>query len=218
MSGPGSLTGQPGQQGGGAVSIQLPCIGFTTVSTTVSVPDGGTGTTQLTIHGDHLLYDLPVGARGPWEVWTSLAAIAAATERVELGTLVTPPFFRNPAMLAKQMAVAKLIRVHRVRGHLIADLDPLRWTEPHTPRELDPATYGLTIWDLDREFLTDGVGGVDKLSLGDLLGKLLVGASTPSAGRDARGIGQVHEGTGDEHDTFERRHHTVPHSEEKEGC
>jgi 2-oxoglutarate decarboxylase len=79
---------------------------------------------------------------------------------------------REEAMLVKQMAVAKLIRVHRVRGHLIADLDPLRWKEPATPRELDPATYGLTIWDLDREFLTDGVAGVDKMRLGDLLGVL----------------------------------------------
>jgi len=79
---------------------------------------------------------------------------------------------REETMLAKQMAVAKLIRVHRVRGHRIADLDPLRWKEPHMPRELDPATYGLTIWDLDREFLTDGVGGVDKMRLGDLLGVL----------------------------------------------
>jgi 2-oxoglutarate decarboxylase len=84
----------------------------------------------------------------------------------------TNPIDREEAMLAKQMAVAKLVRVHRVRGHLIADLDPLRWKEPQTPRELDPATYGLTIWDLDREFLTDGVGGVDKMRLGDLLGVL----------------------------------------------
>ena len=82
------------------------------------------------------------------------------------------PMDREEAMLAKQMAVAKLIRVHRVRGHLMADLDPLRWKEPHTPVELDPATYGLTIWDLDREFLTDGVGATDKLTLGDLLGVL----------------------------------------------
>jgi 2-oxoglutarate dehydrogenase E1 component len=82
------------------------------------------------------------------------------------------PIDREEAMLAKQMAVAKLIRVHRVRGHLIADLDPLRWKEPHTPVELDPATYGLTIWDLDREFLTDGVGGQDKMTLGELLGVL----------------------------------------------
>ena len=84
----------------------------------------------------------------------------------------TNPLDKDEAMLAKQMAVAKLIRVHRVRGHLIADLDPLRWRQPETPVELDPATYGLTIWDLDREFLTDGVGGVDKLKLGNLLGVL----------------------------------------------
>ena len=84
----------------------------------------------------------------------------------------TNPIDREEAMLAKQMAVAKLIRVYRVRGHLIADLDPLRWKKPRTPRELDPATYGLTIWDLDREFLTDGVAGVDRMRLGDLLGVL----------------------------------------------
>ncbi len=82
------------------------------------------------------------------------------------------PIDREEAALAKQMSVAKLIRVHRVRGHLIADLDPLHWKKPQTPVELDPATYGLTIWDLDREFLTDGVGGHDKLTLGDLLGVL----------------------------------------------
>ena len=72
----------------------------------------------------------------------------------------TAPINSEEAMLHKQMQVATLIRVHRVRGHLIADLDPLRWKEPDMPVELDPATYGLTIWDLDREFLTGGVGGV----------------------------------------------------------
>ena len=82
------------------------------------------------------------------------------------------PVNREEAMLHKQMQVATLIRVHRVRGHLIADLDPLRWREPEMPAELDPATYGLTIWDLDREFLTGGVGGADRLTLGELLGVL----------------------------------------------
>ncbi|NCW90794.1 MAG: multifunctional oxoglutarate decarboxylase/oxoglutarate dehydrogenase thiamine pyrophosphate-binding subunit/dihydrolipoyllysine-residue succinyltransferase subunit, partial [Acidimicrobiia bacterium] len=72
----------------------------------------------------------------------------------------------------KQMQVATLIRVHRVRGHLIADLDPLRWKTPRMPRELDPLTYGLTIWDLDREFATGGVGGVQRSTLGALLGVL----------------------------------------------
>ena len=82
------------------------------------------------------------------------------------------PIDREEAMLQKQMQVATLIRVYRVRGHLIADLDPLRWKEPAMPKELDPLTYGLTIWDLDREFLTGGVAGTEKMKLGDLLGVL----------------------------------------------
>jgi multifunctional 2-oxoglutarate metabolism enzyme len=82
------------------------------------------------------------------------------------------PIDREESMLLKQVQVAKLIRVHRVRGHLMADLDPLRWKKPLTPPELDPATYGLTIWDLDREFMTDGVGGTTRMRLGDLLGLL----------------------------------------------
>ena len=79
------------------------------------------------------------------------------------------PHNREEAMLAKQMQVGQLIRTHRTRGHLIADLDPLSWMEPKMHDELDPATYGLTIWDLDREFLTGGLAGYDRLSLGDIL-------------------------------------------------
>jgi probable F420-dependent oxidoreductase len=60
--------------------------------------------------GDHLLYDLPGGVtRGPWEVWTSLAAVAAVTERVELGPLVASIGFHPPAMLAKQAATVDAI-------------------------------------------------------------------------------------------------------------
>ena len=83
------------------------------------------------------------------------------------------PVDREEAMLAKQMAVDTLIRVHRVRGHLIADLDPLAWKEPEMEPELDPATYGLTIWDLDREFLTGGPRpATPRLPLGEILGTL----------------------------------------------
>ena len=51
----------------------------------------------------------------------------------------------------------QMINAYRVRGHLIADLDPLG-VEPSYHAELDPETYGLTIWDLDREFLTGSLG------------------------------------------------------------
>jgi 2-oxoglutarate decarboxylase len=72
----------------------------------------------------------------------------------------------------KQVHVQTLTNMYRVRGHLIADLDPLSWKEPRTHPELDPATYGLTIWDLEREFFTDGVAGRSVMALGDLLGVL----------------------------------------------
>jgi 2-oxoglutarate decarboxylase len=79
------------------------------------------------------------------------------------------PVDHEHGMLEKQMRVDQLVNAHRVRGHLIADLDPLAAKEPVMHPELDPATYGLTIWDLDREFLTNGIGGRDRQALGDLL-------------------------------------------------
>jgi 2-oxoglutarate dehydrogenase E1 component len=82
------------------------------------------------------------------------------------------PVDREQVQLAKQVHVQSLINMYRVRGHLIADLDPLAAKEPHMYSELDPATYGLTIWDLDREFYTDGLAGRDVLPLGDILGIL----------------------------------------------
>ena len=55
--------------------------------------------------GDHLLYRLPgAGARGPWEAWSTLAAMAAITTRIELGPLVAATSFHSPPMLAKKAA------------------------------------------------------------------------------------------------------------------
>ncbi|HKG56573.1 MAG TPA: LLM class flavin-dependent oxidoreductase [Candidatus Limnocylindrales bacterium] len=53
--------------------------------------------------GEHLLYRFADGStRGPWEAWTLLAALAAATTRIRLGPLVACTSFHNPALLAKQ--------------------------------------------------------------------------------------------------------------------
>ena len=55
--------------------------------------------------GDHLLYQGDgQPSRGPWEAWTSLAAIAAVTERVLIGPLVAATSFHNPGMIAKKAA------------------------------------------------------------------------------------------------------------------
>src|SRR5262245_25253670 len=68
----------------------------------------------------------------------------------------------------KQARVLQLIHAYRVRGHLVSDLDPLDSKRlPH--RDLDPATYGLTLWDLDRDFITNGLSGKDKATLREIL-------------------------------------------------
>lgn len=55
--------------------------------------------------GDHLLFrDANTGVRGPWEAWSTLAGLAEATQRVDLGPLVAATSFHSPAMLAKKAA------------------------------------------------------------------------------------------------------------------
>ncbi|MCB0077084.1 MAG: multifunctional oxoglutarate decarboxylase/oxoglutarate dehydrogenase thiamine pyrophosphate-binding subunit/dihydrolipoyllysine-residue succinyltransferase subunit [Anaerolineales bacterium] len=69
----------------------------------------------------------------------------------------------------KQLGVQQLIRAYRVRGHLLADLNPLDLTPKEYHPDLDPATYGLTLWDLDREFLVDGMADMKVATLRTIL-------------------------------------------------
>jgi multifunctional 2-oxoglutarate metabolism enzyme len=83
---------------------------------------------------------------------------------------------RNPAAsdtdderILKQIRVQELINMYRVRGHLHAHLDPLHSEAPAVHPELDMATYGLTIWDLQRTFVVDGLAGRREATLEEIL-------------------------------------------------
>ncbi|HMS43780.1 MAG TPA: multifunctional oxoglutarate decarboxylase/oxoglutarate dehydrogenase thiamine pyrophosphate-binding subunit/dihydrolipoyllysine-residue succinyltransferase subunit, partial [Pyrinomonadaceae bacterium] len=68
----------------------------------------------------------------------------------------------------KQANVLQLINAYRIRGHLLADIDPLNMTSHHAS-ELDLENFGLTIWDLDREFITGGLHGEKTATLRRIL-------------------------------------------------
>ncbi|MBS1808014.1 MAG: multifunctional oxoglutarate decarboxylase/oxoglutarate dehydrogenase thiamine pyrophosphate-binding subunit/dihydrolipoyllysine-residue succinyltransferase subunit [Acidobacteria bacterium] len=74
--------------------------------------------------------------------------------------------------IKKQVHLFQLIYGHRIRGHLIADIDPLKMMPIQEHPELDITTYGITIWDLDREFFTDGLGGTERATLRQILDML----------------------------------------------
>jgi 2-oxoglutarate dehydrogenase E1 component len=74
----------------------------------------------------------------------------------------------NTDEIEKQARVLQLINMFRVRGHLLANLDPLGSQCPYHP-ELDPANYSFTIWDLDRDFITGGFSGLRTAKLREIL-------------------------------------------------
>jgi 2-oxoglutarate dehydrogenase E1 component len=83
------------------------------------------------------------------------------------------PFFlgedRMHEQTVRQASVMELINAYRVRGHLIADIDPLHAMPMLYHPELDLETYRLTIWDLDRLFITGGLAGTESATLREIL-------------------------------------------------
>lgn len=95
----------------------------------------------------------------------------------ELGIPYEPVRWRtdNPDSIEdKNARVIELIAAYRNRGHLMADIDPLRLDKNRfrSHPDLDVLTHGLTLWDLDREFKVNGFAGAQQKKLRDVLGLL----------------------------------------------
>src|SRR5687767_11826480 len=105
--------------------------------------------------GDHLIYKRPTGNVGPWEAWSTLAALAEATTRVEIGPLVASTSFHNPAMLAKKAATIDEIS----GGRLILGLGA-GWNRPDYDAYGFPYDHRVSRFEeaftIIRELLTTG--------------------------------------------------------------
>ena len=88
----------------------------------------------------------------------------------------TPPPSRRPTAAtsasSSRTTCRPSINMYRVRGHLIAHLDPLDAEPVELHPELDPLHYGLTIWDLPRTFVADGLAGKQLATLDEILSVL----------------------------------------------
>src|SRR5450755_1049005 len=73
--------------------------------------------------------------------------------------------------VARSARAQELIHAYRVRGHLMADTNPLDVSQ-HKHPDLDINLHGLTLWDLERDFPTGGFGGKNRMKLRDILGVL----------------------------------------------
>src|SRR3712207_3156096 len=74
--------------------------------------------------------------------------------------------------IPKQARIMEMINAYRVRGHLMADTDPLEYRQ-RQHSDLDVRSHGLTLWDLDREFATGSfAGGQGRMKMRKILGIL----------------------------------------------
>ncbi len=114
--------------------------------------------------GEHRFYD---------EVF---AELGIAYKPLRWSVDVNPILFgidRQREEIKKQARIFELINAYRVRGHLIADTDPLNMIPLHEHPELEIESYGLSIWDLDREFYTGGLGGIERTTLREIWAMLI---------------------------------------------
>ncbi len=115
------------------------------------------------------IHELVVGRDSFYEEIFDSLQIQQQPASFNLDNKPSSPLFRERNMLEKQVSVKTLIQNYRLHGHKLANLDPLSDKAPCMIKELDLATHNLSIWDLERHFLTFGLAGRDEMTLGAIL-------------------------------------------------
>uniref|UniRef100_UPI0040476566 2-oxoglutarate dehydrogenase E1 component n=1 Tax=Yoonia sp. TaxID=2212373 RepID=UPI0040476566 len=111
--------------------------------------------------------DLTAALDGQWPAEPAAAGDKIKAKAAEKGVNLNETQVRTAVL--DSLRALMLIRAYRIRGHLIADLDPLgmRETKPHP--ELDPASYGFEASDMDRPIFIDNVLGLEVATMADIL-------------------------------------------------
>jgi 2-oxoglutarate dehydrogenase E1 component len=111
--------------------------------------------------------DLTAALDGQWPAEPAAAADKIKAKAAEKGVGLSEAQVRNAVL--DSLRALMIIRAYRIRGHLIADLDPLgmRETVPHP--ELDPANYGFTAKDMDRPIFIDNVLGLEVATMAEIM-------------------------------------------------
>ncbi|GAA1518127.1 2-oxoglutarate dehydrogenase E1 component [Agromyces terreus] len=112
------------------------------------------------------VHELLIGQRGFYE--DLFAALRLPYEPIHWSADISVDV---ASAIDKTARVQELINSFRVRGHMMADIDPLEYQQRSHP-DLDIESHGLTFWDLDREFVTGGFGNTRTALLRDILGVL----------------------------------------------
>jgi 2-oxoglutarate dehydrogenase E1 component len=120
----------------------------------------------------------PSGARArvgpsfrPSSLFNPSGAPASSTENGHAAAARNGSPLRASEVAALQDRVDQLVRSYRVRGHMIASIDPLNLPRQHF-HELDPEYYGFTEHDLDRKFSNSKIQGPATLTLREILDRL----------------------------------------------
>jgi 2-oxoglutarate dehydrogenase E1 component len=100
---------------------------------------------------------------GNWPAAEAQVGAKIAAKAKEKGQALSIEEVRKATM--DSVRALMMIRAYRMRGHLAADLDPLRLREPVPQPELDPKSYGFTEADLDRPIFIDKVLGLEQATI-----------------------------------------------------
>jgi 2-oxoglutarate dehydrogenase E1 component len=111
--------------------------------------------------------DLTAALDGQWPAEPEAAGKKIKEKAAEKGVALDEAQVRSAVL--DSIRALMIIRAYRIRGHLIADLDPLGMRETKLHPELDPVSYGFTVADMDRPIFIDNVLGLELATMAEIV-------------------------------------------------